>query len=612
MRMNALALAAAVSVPMCLAATGGAFATSDLRSYTKDKMFDDLTAAEHGAAKAEARNRKLKSLRVCADPGNMPQSNNKEQGYQNKIIKILVEDLGGSVNFFWRPYHERGLTRETFQNDECDVLLDMPYAQQSLLTTEPIYKTAYVLAYRNDRGLKIENLDDPQLRKLRVGVFQHSGIRESLQRRGVGNLFIHEITHDGDMVAEHQPWMQVQDVLDGKIDIAAIWGPFAGWRKVMKNEPLTVQPVNQMDDQVPLEFELAIGMRPNNVLLKYMLDWSLMRKKDEVAAVLKEYGVPLVKCSRCTVDGDIPSHGTIYQRLRGVSTDRYLKQAAPMELSANAPADQVVTTARLAEWLKEGADLNLELANAVIGNSAERVTYLLDKGAKVNERDNQGYAPMHNAARNRISPIVALLADRGGDVNARDSDGFTPIMHAINRNHVPTIEMLIKKGADTELPSTNGITPLTWAIGDGKYFAAKALIDLGAKPNSKSGKEEVSPLMVVATQLTSQTRTGSVTQGPPPIELAKLLIEKRADVNQASKLGVTALMVAAGHNNAPVIGQLLNAGADPTLKSAEGLTALEIAERAQNENATAALKYFASQGKAASGTAASGAGSVQN
>lgn len=574
---------------------GAAALANDLRAYTKDKNFDDLTPSEHAAAKAEARNRKVPVLRVCADPGNMPQSNNKAEGYQNKIISILAADLGAQVSYFWRPYHERGLTRETFQNDECDLLLDMPVALQSLLVTEPMYRTTYVLAYRNDRGYDFKDLDDPRLKELKVGVFQHSGIREVLERRGIKkNLDLHVITYDTDLVEAHQPWRQVQKVVDGEIDVAAVWGPFAGWLPKMKGAPLTIQPVNLMDDKVPLEFDLAIGMRPNNVLLKYMLDWALNRKAKEIEGVLKDYGVPLVRCSKCTVDGDMPSNGAIYARLRNTTQDRYLKQADAMPLNADATPDQVVTVDRMKDWLADGADVQAELSNAVIANAPDRVAFLLQQGADINGRDNQGYAPLHHAARSRMSPMVNELVKLGANVNARDGDGFTPLLHAINRNHVPTITALIQDKADIELATTQGIRPLTWAIGDGKYFAAKALIDLGADVDSDSGKEGVTPLMVTATQITAQNRTGHVVQGPPPMEIAEMLIAKGAKIDHRSKEGVTALMVAAGHNNAPLIGLLANAGADAALKSNEGLTALEIAERARNETAIGTLKFLTS------------------
>jgi ankyrin repeat protein len=474
---------------------------------------------------------------------------------------------------------------------------------QSLLTTEPIYRTAYVLAYRSDRNYAFTSLDDPKLKALKVGVFQHSGIREALSRRGYSNLALHVIAYNTDMVEANQPWKQVEKVINGELDVAAVWGPFAGWLPKMKGAPISIQPVNMWDNEVPLEFDLAIGMLRNNVLLKYMIDWALQRKAKEIGAVLKDYGVPLVRCSKCIVDGDLPSNGDIYKRLRNVSQDRFLKEAPPLPLTKDIAPDQLVTTERLEQWLKDGADINLELANAVNANSDERVKLLLDRGADVNARDNQGYAPIHNAARNRYAHLVTMLVERGADVNARDSDGFTPLLHAINRNHVPTIEAIAKKGGDLELATPQGITPLTWAIGDGKFFAAKALIDLGAKVDSASGALGVTPLMTAATQIPPKSRTSALTQGPPPNELALELIAKGANANQLSREGVTALMVAAGHNNTAMIGLLLKAGADPTLKNHEGLTAAQIAERAQFDNVVGALKLLGKE---------SGPGGVNN
>jgi ankyrin repeat protein len=232
----------------------------------------------------------------------------------------------------------------------------------------------------------------------------------------------------------------------------------------------------------------------------------------------------------------------------------------------------------------------------------------------VNARDNQGYAPVHNAARNRYAHLVTLLAEKGADVNARDSDGFTALLHAINRNHVPTVEAIAKSGGDLELATPQGITPLTWAIGDGKFFAAKALLDLGAKVHSSSGKEGVTPLMTAATQIPPKSRTSALTLGPPPNELAEEILAKGADVNQRSKEGVTALMVAAGHNNTAMIGLLLKAGADQSLKNVDGLTAAQIAERAQFDNVVGALKFLGKDAGTAgvNNSGDSGSGTVQN
>jgi quinoprotein dehydrogenase-associated probable ABC transporter substrate-binding protein len=593
---------AAVCSAVCAAVAGPAFGASDnLRSYTKNKMFDELTAAEHTKARQDARTLKLKApLRVCADPGNMPLSAMDEQGYQNKIAKILAEDLGTRATFFWRPYHERGLTRETFQNDECDILMDMPTALQELLVTEPMYRTTYVFASRADKNLAIESLDDPKLKDLRIGVFQHSGLREALVRRGIKQLDLHVIAYDTDLKPEHQPWQQVQQVIDGKLDLAGVWGPFAGWLKAQRNEPIVIQPVNLWENEVPMEFELAIGMQRNQVMLKYMLDWALDRKRKEIAAILKDYGVPLVQCSKCAADGDLPAHGSYYDRIRKVSQDRFLKEAPRAVLSDKAAAHQVVTQDRVKQWIKDGADLDLELINAVISRDPDRVKLVIAAGGNVNARDTNGFSPLDTAARNRAPSIIELLIASGADPNTADHDGFFPLLHAINRNHVPSIEALAKNGADLEKKNKQGITPLSWAIGDGKFFAAKALIDAGANVNSRSGYEDVTPLMVVATQLPAKTRSGNLVQGPQPLDLARLIVDKGAEIDARSKDGVSPLMIAAGHNNAAVVGLLAGAGADLNAKSAQGQTALEIATSAGFEAAVGALKFMSKPGQAGS------------
>ena len=175
------------------------------------KEFDDLTPSEQiairAAAKAAYKAKKLGTLNVCADPGNMPLSNIKQEGFQNKLATLLGEAMGARVTYSWRPFIERGLTRQTFDEGMCDVMFDMPANYGRLLTTFPVYRSTYVLAYRNDKGLELTGLDDPKLKDLKIGVFQTSGIREALAKRGiVDNVSLQTQTHDADLIIEHQPW----------------------------------------------------------------------------------------------------------------------------------------------------------------------------------------------------------------------------------------------------------------------------------------------------------------------------------------------------------------------------------------------------------------------
>jgi quinoprotein dehydrogenase-associated probable ABC transporter substrate-binding protein len=584
-----------LGVCFCLSALDANAVEPRQRSdYILSTPYEELTPAQIGAAKRAAKERKITTLSVCADPGNMPLSDNKQQGFQNKIIEAVAREMGAQVSYFWRPYLERGLTRETFANNECHVLLDMQADSASVLTSTPIYRSTYVLASAADKHYDFKSFDDPRLKDLRVGVYQHSAIRIVLARYGLKNLHsIKVITSDADLRPENQPWRQVQEVLDGKLDVAGIWGPFAGWLKTMKHEPIALQPVNLWEDEVPLEFSLAIGVQNTDVVLKFMLDNALMAKKDEIAAILKEYGVPLVQCSDCVVAGDLPSHGSYDKQIAKKYEERFLKPAEQQPATEAASPDQLVSTERLEAWLAEGADVNAELSNAVLAFDNRRVRFLLGKGADVNKLNDQGYSPLHTAARNRASRLMELLLDNKADPNLPDNDGVSPLVHAINRNHVPSVQLLLAHGAAINAHDKKGYTPLEIAVGEDKLFAAKALIEAGADVNAPGGTTQVTPLMLVASQLAPQARATHLAAGPTPMDIASELIARGADVNAKSAAGVTALMVAAGHNNAPMIGLLLAKGANPATKNNAGKTALDIAREARNDVAVGALQLLA-------------------
>jgi quinoprotein dehydrogenase-associated probable ABC transporter substrate-binding protein len=593
-----LAFAALLAVVSLGAAAGLAAEGPEPKGYDTSKTFDELTHAEKTAAKLASRKKKLLALRVCADPGNMPMSNAKREGYQNKIIETLARAMDTRVIYFWRPYLERGLTRETFANDECDVLLDLPADYEGVLTTNPIYRSTYVFATRESDDLLFETFDDPRLKRLRVGTFQHSAMRTVLAAHGVRDVEVHVISHDADLSPEKQPWRQVQEVVDGKLDVAAVWGPFAGYVKTVRGAPLRLQPLNLMEDETPLEFDLAIGMRKTDVVLKFKLDDALEAARDEIKRILADYGVPLVQCSKCVVTGDIPSHGSFFTDKREIARRIFLEglPAERTQLDKNAAsADQIVSADRLEAWLKEGADLDQELGNAVLASDRDRVEFLLGKGADIDAPNLQGYPPLHMAARQRDSDMIALLVSRGADVNGRDSDGWTALAHAAFRNHVPSIDVLARAGANLDA-GPPGFTPLAIAIAEGKFFAARALIEAGASVEAPSGKDGLTPLMLVASQPQARKRAASVVQGPSPVDLAKMLIAKGADVNAATAKGVTALMVASAHNNPPLIGLLLQSGAKLDAKTPDGKTALDIAKANQNAAAVQQIELFARTG----------------
>ncbi len=558
-----------------------------LAARDMQKTFDEMTSAEKTAAKRAAKKmfeeKSLGRLTVCADPGNLPLTDINGAGYQNKIAEVLASKLGARLEYFWRPYLERGLTRETFDTNMCDVLLDLPAVYEPALTTIPIYRSTYVLAYRSDRGLAFKNFDDPALKGLKIGVFQTSSIRQVMTKKGLAPyLKLKTLSHNADLNPENQPWRQVQEVVDGTLDVAAVWGPFAGWVKTMKGEPLIVQPVNLWEDLVPMEYELAAGVRKTDARLKYLLDFALEASKSEIEKILTDYGVPLVECSTCLVQGNLPSHGAY---TKPTVTEYKSKPEA-------ASPDQVVTEQRLESWLQEGADLTQELSNAVLASDQARIKLLVSKGADINALDPQGYAPMHTAARKRHPELVTLFADLGANLNTPDADGMTPLQHAVMRNHVPTVKALLERGADIERKNTEGYTPLALAIAEAKFEVAKVLLEAGAHIDAPAGPDALTPLMIASSQVSPGEGAIFLPGSTRPIDIARELIQKGADVNVQSKSGVTALMIAAARNVAPMVGLLMQAGAKADLKSAQGKTAADIAEQNGSEAAAKALRLI--------------------
>jgi quinoprotein dehydrogenase-associated probable ABC transporter substrate-binding protein len=471
----------------------------------------------------------------------MPFSNEAGEGLENKIGAVLAEALGTKAQYFYRPGIERGMTRSTLDADECDVMLDMPVDAERVLTTEAIYRTTFVLAYRNDRGISIKNLDDPQLQKLKVGVYQTSAIREALAEHDViGNVSIHYLSHDADLVPEHQPGYQVQEMIDGKIDIAAVWGPFAGYYKAMKNAPIVIQPVNLMEDAVPMEFDMALAVRNSDKELLARLQQALHDRRDAIHTILTDFGVPLVHCDTCLISGDLPSHGP------------YKPAVIPMETEN---ARQVVTIAMLKDWLAHGANVNTELNNAVIADDPVRVAWLLDKKhAAIDALDPQGENPQ---------PMIKLLLDHGASVSATDRDGWSPLMTAAWANDAAAVKLLVAHKADPNFAGPGNLTPLAIALEYGKDDAAVALVESGADYRTTMGDAGYSPLMLAVAGHSEAA--------------ARALITKGADVNASNAGGVTALMIAAADGQAALVDLLVHAGANLAAQSERGDTALSIA-----------------------------------
>lgn len=504
--------------------------------------------------------KKNEPLRVCADPGNMPMSSDKGEGYSNKIAAIIAEGLGTNVTYFYRPYLNRGLTRQTFDNNECDILMDMTPEDERMLTTMPLYKSTFVLAYRSDKGMEINSLEDPKLlNEYKVGVFQHSAIRTVLQEKGINrnNTIVRTIAHDADLRPERQPHMDVQNMLDGKLDVAALWGPMAGWYKTIKHQPITLLPVNMLEHNTPMEFPLAIGMRKNAKDLKARIEAVMIKEKEAIKKVYEDYGVPLVKCDECVVSGDLPSHGPYKALMR--------KEHVPPQ------SDLASLPLIIDEALKQGSTLDQELHNATIARDGTRIEYLLKRGAKVDARDTDGQTCLMVAVKSKdLSVMNGLLAYKANP-NLKDHDGWTAAMHGVKTNEPKIFRLLGQYKADFNITNHDELTALAMAVLDNKANAAVAMLDHHANPNLAMGSAKYNALML------------AVTKGNQV--MAQTLLQYKADPNSANAAGITPLMIAAHNNQEMMVSLLLKSGANPTLKNMQGKTALSLAMESQAQKA---------------------------
>jgi quinoprotein dehydrogenase-associated probable ABC transporter substrate-binding protein len=578
--MPAAVLLTALLAPAAFAdtnPTNSAGTSPGLQGPWTGKDFDDLDGAELDAAKQAALSAHFRTLRVCADPGNMPLSDRAQEGYENKILDVLAKAMGARLSYFWRSYDGDIVGQAFGTADECDILIDMPDHDQDLLSTVPIYRTTYVLVWRTNENLAIKSLDDARLKQLRVGVFQISALREALSNHGVRtNVQLWPVASDTEWVPAHQPWRQVEQVVDGKLDIAAAWGPMAGWLKSMKGAPVTIQPTNLMDSNVPMEFSLGIGVPKQDVVLKFALDNALKRNRAGIEDILRKYGVPLVQCPDCVVPGNLAAHGG------------YMMQSVAQTESK--PTHWSVSRAQVDQWLAEGSSVNNEFYDAVLANDVDRAGYLLGKGADVNGLSNLGETALTTASRAGCIEMMQLLVRHGARVDRPDGDGLTPLMGAVQRDQAPAIKFLLTHGAGIEKGAPRGFTPLSLAIEEQQFDAAYALIEAGADVNTPASTHRLTPLMVVASELPPEADSMvRILQQHGPMDTARALLAHKAKLDAVDADGVTALMIAAAHDNSQMIALLIQAGADPHMKSAAGETARDIAARNDNLGAVRIL-----------------------
>jgi len=236
-------------------------------------------------------------LRVCADPNNLPFSNEKREGFENKIADLIARDLHASVSYTWWA-QRRGFIRNTLNDSKCDVVMGVPASFDMTAVSLPYYRSSYVFVSRKDRQLDIRSFDDPELRNLKIGVqlVGDDGANtppvHALSTRGITGLKGFPVYGD---YRDANPTAPIVDaVVNRSVDVAIVWGPQAGYFASRQRVPLKIVPVSPQVDLpfMPEVFDIAMGVRRQDKALKDELDSAIVRNRGSIDAILDEYRVP--------------------------------------------------------------------------------------------------------------------------------------------------------------------------------------------------------------------------------------------------------------------------------------------------------------------------------
>jgi mxaJ protein len=240
----------------------------------------------------------VRELKVCADPNNLPFSNAKEEGFENKLVSLIAAELGAKVRYVWWA-QRRGNVRETLNEGLCDLIPGVGSSLEMLGTTRPYYRSTYVVVTRSDRGLDIASFDDERLPGLKIGVqligddFSNTPPAHALSKRGLIDNVRGFMVY-GDYAKPDPQAAIVEAVASGEIDVAFVWGPVAGYFAPRQPVPLKVVPLAAPFDgpQLPMVFDVSLGTKKENRQLRAEIEEVLARRSGDVRALLASYGLP--------------------------------------------------------------------------------------------------------------------------------------------------------------------------------------------------------------------------------------------------------------------------------------------------------------------------------
>jgi len=233
------------------------------------------------------------ALRVCADPANLPFTNEAGEGFENKIAELVARDLKVPLLYTWHP-QATGFVRNTLAAKRCDLVVGYAAGSDPVQNTNPYYRSAWVLVTRRGGGLDgVAGLADPRLKEKRLGVVAGTPPATLLVLNGlIERAKPYRLNIDRRYESPSED--MVRDIASGDIDGGLLWGPIGGYFAKRAGVPLNVVPLTGERGGVPMTFRITFGIRAGETEWKHQLNEIIAARQPEMNRLLLDYGVPLI------------------------------------------------------------------------------------------------------------------------------------------------------------------------------------------------------------------------------------------------------------------------------------------------------------------------------
>lgn len=236
-------------------------------------------------------------LRVCADPNNLPFSNERREGFENELAALVAGELGWGLEYTWWP-QRRGSTRLTLNAGVCDVIIGVPEDYELARTTRPYYASTYVFVTRADGGVRVTSFDDPRLRRMTIGIhvvgddYANVPPGDALVARGITS-HIRGFSVLGDYAQPNPPARLIEAVGAGDVDVAIAWGPLAAYFAKRAGAPLRIAIADPVPE-IPMRFAISMAVRRTDTDLAERLNGVIERRRTDIDALLDRFDVPRI------------------------------------------------------------------------------------------------------------------------------------------------------------------------------------------------------------------------------------------------------------------------------------------------------------------------------